>query len=266
MLFPTLGDMPVSMIDKVAVIRALDPIWARTPVTASRLRGRLEGVLAWAKVRDLRTGDNPASWELLKYAGFKEPARAKHHTALPYARMGEFMEALRRIDTAAARCLEFLILTAARAGEATGAMWGEVDLANRVWTLPASRMKGGREHRVPLSDAAMAVVLERMPRGSGPIFGARSNTIRALAARMAGKEATVHGFRSTFRTWADEQTSYPHHVVEQALAHTIGTKVERAYRRGDLFEKRRRLMDAWAEFCRKPAARGAVLSFGNRAQ
>jgi integrase len=267
-VYPTLGELPVSAIDVGLVVQVLDPIWAKKPETASRVRGRIEAVLDAATVRGYRQGPNPAQWK--GNLAHILPARAKvrkvaHHAALPFDQMSEFLAALQCRDGMGARALEFAILTAARTGEVLGARWGEIDLAAKLWTVAAERMKAGREHRVPLSDAALAV-LERVrplalmkdnkPDPVAPVFpGPRrslslSNMSMEMALRrMARNDITVHGFRSSFSDWAAERTNYPRDVVEMALAHTIENKVEAAYRRGDLFEKRRQLMEAWARLC-----------------
>jgi integrase len=254
-----INDLPVAAIDTALVVEVLEPIWYITPETASRIRGRIENVLAWATVRGLRVGDNPARWS----GHLKEllPAKAKvaavvHYQAVPYRDLPAFMSELRARPGTSARALEFTVLTAARSGETIGAKWAEVDLAAKVWTAPAARMKGGREHRVPLSDRAIAI-LESLPREGEYVFGKGkplSQAMRKLARSMLGMGATVHGFRSTFRDWASEQTSYPHEMCELALAHAVGSKVEAAYRRGDMMEKRRRLMADWAAYCERPPA------------
>jgi integrase len=253
--YPTLGDMPVAEVDTAAVLRVLEPIWRTKTETASRVRGRIERVLAWAQVKGHRSGDNPARWtghlrEALPSRSEIQPVN--HHGALPYAELPAFMVALGQQIGVAARCLEFTILTAARTGEAIGARWSEIDLKARTWTVPAQRMKANKQHVVPLSDAALAL-LAALPRSSDLLFeGARagrpiSNMAMAMVLRRMGHAAiTVHGFRSTFRDWAAEQTNHPNHVVEMALAHTIGDKVEAAYRRGELLTKRRKLMTDWA--------------------
>ena len=266
---PTLGDQPVAAIDTALVMKVLDPIWRAIPETASRVRGRIEAVLDWAKARGYRSGENPARWR--GHLDHLLPARAKvqrvkHLAALSYTEIGAFIATLRQHGSMGARALEFTILTAARTGEVLGATWDEIDFAAKVWTIPASRTKAGREHRVPLSKAALAVLKDMHEiKRSDYIFpgqrGALSDKIMQLTLRrMERDDLTVHGFRSTFRDWAAETTSFPNHVVEMALAHTIPNAVEAAYRRGDLFEKRRRLMEAWAEFCAKPAAGGKVVA------
>ena len=268
--YPVFGDLPVSTVDTGLVLKALEPIWKTRTETATRVRQRIEAVLDWAKVRGYRSGENPARWG--GHLEYQLPARSKvskvkHHAALPYGDIGEFMRALRLDSSVTAAALEFTILTAGRTGEVIGARWGEIDLEAKVWTVPAERMKAGRDHRVPLSDAAVAV-LDRMkplaPVGSAPdgyVFpGVRkgkplSNMTMLMALRRMGHDdLTVHGFRSTFRDWAGETASgFPHDVVEMALAHTVKNKVEAAYRRGDLLEPRRRLMSAWASACAAPA-------------
>jgi integrase len=258
---PVFGSIAVQDVDVALVTKVIEPIWNSKPETANRVRGRIEAVLDWAKVRGFREGENPARWR--GHLDHLLPARSKirrvkHHAALPYEQLGIFMKDLRTREGMAAAALEFLILTATRTGEVIGARWNEVDFASRVWTIPGERMKGGREHRVPLSAPALTV-LERM-RGQGTevVFsGLRAGkslsnmALLALMGRMGRGDVTAHGFRSTFRDWTAERTSFPREVAEAALAHALDDKVEAAYRRGDLFEKRRRLMDAWGEFCGK---------------
>jgi len=270
LVYPTLGSLPVAAIDTPLVLKVLKPIWEKTPETASRVRGRIENVLGWATVHHYRVGDNPARWGgLLEHA---LPARSKiakveHHAALPYAEIGAFVAKLRGDSGVAAACLQFITLTAARLDEARSSTWDEIDLANRIWVVPARRMKADKEHRVPLSDGTIAI-LEQMQviRQSDYVFPGRlkgrpigDNTIWRLAKEAAGSDITIHGLRSSFRDWAAERTSFPREVAEMALAHAIPDAVEAAYRRGDLFEKRRRLMDAWATYCSRPAATGKVL-------
>jgi integrase len=262
--YPLLGALPVAEVTTENVLAALQPIWQVKPETAVRLRGRIEAILDAATVKGLRTGENPARWK--GHLAQILPARSKvapveHHAALPYSDLPAFFLRLQAADGLGARALELAILTAARTGEVIGATWGEVDMAGKVWTIPGARMKAGREHRVPLSDSALALLRKmRTLRASDapgePVFpGGRpgkglSNMALTMAVRrLKGEEITVHGFRSTFRDWAAETTSFPSEVVEMALAHAVGDKVEAAYRRGDLFEKRRGLMDSWAAFC-----------------
>lgn len=258
--FPIIGKLPVSAVDTGLVLNVIKPIWESKTVTADRVRHRIEKVLSWASFHGLRKGDNPARWKgnLSEALPSRQLiAKTKHFPALPGAEVPAFMAALRAREGVSARALEFTILTAARTSEATGARWSELDLASGVWTVPAGRIKGGREHRVPLSDRALAI-LQAMPREGDFVFpGTRKDraisnmAMDAVMRRMGFKDgrATVHGFRSTFRVWAAERTAYPNHVVEMALAHTIGSKVEAAYQRSDLFEKRQRLMAEWAEYC-----------------
>jgi integrase len=260
--YPVFGSLPVAGVDTVLVMRCLEPIWNEKAETASRLRGRIESVLDWASVRGYRAGDNPARWRghLAKLL----PTRAKvqsveHHAALPYAEMPAFVAELRKQTGVAARALEFTILTGTRTGEVLGAEWGEINLDERVWTIPASRMKAGAEHRVPLCDRAIELLKELGPSSRGYVFpGQRprqplSNmAMLMLLKRMEREDLTVHGFRSTFRDWAAEKTNTPREVCEIALAHTIGNKADAAYRRGDLFERRRALMAQWQRYCETP--------------
>ena len=254
---PVVGDLAVQDIELPHVLKILEPIWTTKTETAKRLRGRLEMVLDWATARDYRTGLNPARWrghldKLL--AKPSKVARVVHHKALAIDDMPAFMARLRAADGVGARALEFAILTAARPGEVRGAAWGEIDLEGRLWTVGPERMKAGREHRVPLSKAAMAL-LKRPKRAADTDFvfpaaqGGRLSdmTLSAVLRRM--KVAAVpHGFRSTFRDWAAERTAYSGEAAEMALAHTVGNKVETAYRRGDMFARRRQMMEDWARF------------------
>jgi integrase len=266
---PVFGKLSVAAIDTGLVMKVLDPLWKTKPETASRVRGRVESILDWAATRGFRTGENPARWKghLDKLLPRRSKVRAvEHHAALAYGEIGAFMAELRQRHGVAARALELTILTAARSGEILGARWEEIDLQARVWTVPAGRMKSGREHRVPLSTAAVAV-LNRLARvrESDQVFPGDQRAVLsnmamlALLRRMGRGDLTVHGFRSSFRDWAAERTSFANEVVEMALAHAISDKVEAAYRRGDLFEKRRKLMDAWASYCAKPAVAGEVV-------
>lgn len=269
---PVIGALPVQDIDTTLVLKVLEPIWSAKPETASRLRGRIENVLDWAKARGLRQGENPARWRgHLKHLLAERKARdVEHHPALPYSALPAFMEKLRAQESIAALALEFTILTAARTGETIGMTQPEIDLAAKAWTVPPERMKVGKEHRVPLSARALAILAEmdRIKVSEFVFPGFRrgkplSNmAMLKLLERMGCDDITVHGFRSTFRDWAAEMTNFPNHVVEMALAHSIGDKVEEAYRRGVLFDKRRRLMAAWEAYCTTPkAAAATVVSF-----
>jgi integrase len=250
------------------VLKVLKPIWKIKRETASRLRGRIELVLDWARVHGYRSGENPARWKgNLKDALPTGAHDVKHHTALPYSEIGSIMTALRERDDRGARALEFTILTAARTGETLGAAWYEIDFANKVWKIPATRMKAGREHRVPLTAAAIEL-LEQMQtirdrefvfpglKAGQPLSGL---AMLMVLRRMGHDDLTVHGFRSTFRDWAADRTNFPREVVEMALAHRIGNEAELAYRRTDLFEKRRRLMAMWADYCGTAALTASVL-------
>ena len=260
-VYPIIGDLPVAEVATAHVLQILEPIWKEKPETASRVRGRIETILNSAKARGYRDGENPARWR-----GHVEqilPARTRtsrgHHKAMPYADIPAFICALRTREAMAALALEFTILTAARSGEVLGASWSEVDLAKAVWTVPASRMKAGKEHRVPLSSRAVAILEEVKPLGSEAVFsgtggGKLSGMAMAMLLRRMKVDLTVHGFRSGFRDWAAESTGFAHEVCEMALAHAIGNQAEAAYRRGDLFDKRRKLMEAWASYCATPAS------------
>jgi integrase len=268
---PIIGGLSVQAIDTGLVLRVLEPIWTAKPETASRLRGRIESVLDWAKVRGYRQGENPARWR--GHLDKLLPARAKvrrveHHAALPYADLPTFIATLRVQEGTAARALEFAILTAARTGEVIGAKWDEINVVERVWTVPAEHMKAGKEHRVPLSDPALAI-LEKLAAvrqnefvfPGGKVGRPLSNMALLMTLRRMGHEnLTTHGFRSSFRDWAAERTSYPAEVAEMALAHAVGDKVEAAYRRGDLFQKRRQLAESWAKFCATPSEAGQLVS------
>jgi integrase len=251
-------------------MRALEPIWMTRAETAVRLRGRIEKILDWAKVQGYREGDNPARWRG-HLAALLPPrskvARVEHHPALPYRQMGEFMAELRKQEGTAASALEFAVLTAARTGEVIGARWAEVNLEEALWTIPAERTKAHREHRIPLSPAAIAV-LEKMRKraegefvfpGATPSAPLSTRAMSWVLERMHRYDITVHGFRSAFRDWAAEQTAFPREVAEMALGHAVGSQVEAAYRRGDLREKRRKLMEAWAAYCAAPAKSGKVV-------
>jgi len=254
-VYPVIGELPVADIGTPHVLQILEPIWLEKPETASRIRGRIEALLDAAKARGYREGENPARWR--GHIAQILPARSKltrgHHKAMPYAKLPLFMSQLRSREATAALALEFVILTATRTGELLGATWNEVDLDKAVWTIPAIRMKAGKEHRVPLSPRAVEILQSVKPRGSDWLFpsekgGKLSTMAMSMLLRRMKLDFTVHGFRSSFRDWSAECTGYAHEVCEMALAHTIGNKAEAAYRRGDMFEKRRRLMIDWANF------------------
>ncbi len=255
-VYPVIGDLFVAEVATAHVLQILEPIWKAKPETASRVRGRIETILDAAKARGYREGENPARWR--GHVAQILPARAKltrgHHKAMPYDTLPSFVGALHKREAVAALALEFTILTAARTGEVIGAKWGEVDLDQAVWTIPAIRMKAGKEHRVPLSERAVDILRSTQGLGKEWLFpatkgGSMSGMAMAMLLRRMDIDVTVHGFRSGFRDWCAECTGYAHEVAEMALAHTIDNKVERAYRRGDLFDKRRRLMDEWAAYC-----------------
>jgi integrase len=281
--YPTIGALPVDAIDTGHVVQILTPIWTAKNETASRVRGRIETILDWARVQDYRTGENPARW-----AGHLEhllPARAKvhksgHHPALPWTQIPKFMAELQAQEGLAARCLEFTILTAARSGESRGLPW-EGEIAGDLWTVPAGRMKRDREHRVPLAAPALATIdYMRTVRQNDYVFPGddpdaplsdmsltavirRMNEARKKAGlplwidpKQGGREVVPHGFRSSFRDWVDEATEFPDWLAEAALAHAKGDKVEAAYKRGEALAKRRKLMEAWAECCGSSAASG----------
>jgi integrase len=262
--------LPVNQITTDDVLSVLKKIWNEKPETASRVRGRIERVLDAAKAQGLRSGENPARWRgHLEQLLPKRPRLARgHHAAMNYAEVGAFMARLQARQSTAALALEFAILTATRSGEALGARWDEIDFDRALWTIPATRMKSGREHRVPLSQRAIEIVQSiHAARNNGFVFagqtagGALSPMALAMVLRrMKIDNATVHGFRSAFRDWAAERTNFTNEVCEAALAHVIENKAEAAYRRGDLFDKRRKLMDAWAAYCGTSSV-GKVLAF-----
>jgi integrase len=271
--YPVIGDLPVQSITTALVMKILDPIWSKKSETASRVRGRLETVISAAKARGEFSGENPARWKGHLEAILPKQSKlskVKNHPALPYADLPAFMQTLRAREGIAAAALEFQILTATRPGNAVGARWSEFDLADAVWTIAGENMKGGREHKVPLSAAALSV-LERMGRirnGEFVFYGADARRPLSDAAtgavldRMGRADIVPHGFRSTFRTWVGEKTGFPREVAEKALAHLVGDETERAYDRGDMFEKRRLLMEAWAVFAASnPAHSADVLAF-----
>lgn len=257
---PVIGEIPVSKIETAHVLRILTPIWSTKTETATRVRGRIEKILDWAKVQGYRSGDNPATWRGHLSEALPNPskvAKEAHHPALPWVEIGGFMVALRTMQGAAAQAMEMIILTATRTSEVLNAKWTEFDIEAGVWVIPKERMKGFREHRVPLSVAAIGVLEKAKAEktGSEYVFTGRKkaalSNMACLATlkRMGRGDLTVHGFRSTFRDWVSESTSYPRDVAEMALAHKIEDKSEAAYRRGDLIEKRRALMSDWAAHC-----------------
>jgi integrase len=261
--YPTFGSLAVASVDSGLVLKSLEPIWTTKAETASRLRQRIEAVLDWARVRGYREGENPARWkghldQTLPARG--QVAKVEHHAALPYNEIAAFIRKLREQAGNSALALEFAILTAARSGEVMGAIWDEIDTHAKLWTIPAERMKAGKEHRVPLCKSALAV-LDKLPKAKPGAFvfpgGKPGKPLSAMALlmtlrRMQRSDLTAHGFRSTFRDWVAEQTDFPHEVAEIALAHTVSNKVEAAYRRGDLFEKRRQLAETWGAYCSDP--------------
>jgi integrase len=266
---PVMGKLLVRDVDLPQVMKVLEPIWSTKTETATRLRGRIEAVLDWATVSKFRHGLNPARWRghldklLAKPSKIAKPV---HHAAIPVGEVGAFMVKVRAAEGTGARALEFAVLTAARSGEVRGATWAEIDLDGALWTIPGERMKAAKAHRVPLSPAALAV-LAAQPHMAGtdlvfaaPRGGVLSDMTLTAVMRRMRVNAVPHGFRSTFRDWCSERTNYPRDVAEMALAHAIGDSVEAAYRRGDLLDKRRRMMDEWAAFCAKvEPARGAVV-------
>ena len=257
---PHFGKLPVGAVETPQIMQALQPIWTTKPETAARVRGRIEAILDWATVSGLRDGANPARWK-----GHIEkllPKRSKvaaveHHAALAYAELPAFFLRLQAADGMGAKALEFAILTAARTGEVLGATWQELDVEARLWTIPAARMKAGREHRVALSGAAVVLLrkLATIRQGDYVFPGQQDGkplsnmALLMCLRRMDRDDLTAHGFRSTFRDWCAEQTNFPSEVAEMALAHTVAGKVEAAYRRGDMLEKRRELAEAWARYC-----------------
>lgn len=264
--YPTVGNLLVKDVELSHLISILDPIWKSKTQTAKRLRGRIEQILDWASARGFRDGLNPARWrghldKLLAAPG--KIGKVTHHAALPLAKLGDFMYQLRAAQGMGARALEFLILTAARSGEVRGAMWAEIDFVAKTWTIPASRMKAAKEHRVALSSSAIKLLRDIPKSDSSLVFPAPRGgqlsdmTLTAVVRRM-NAQAVPHGFRSTFRDWAAECTNYPRDVAEMALAHSIGSKVEAAYRRGDLFEKRKLMMADWATFCAKSEGKTVI--------
>lgn len=258
--FPFIGKQLVSEIDTALVMKCLQPIWTTKTETASRVRGRIESVLDYAAALKHRRGDNPARWRGHLDNLLPKPSKVgkrEHHAALPFAQAGAFMKALRAQQGLGARALEYTILTGTRTGEAIGARWSEIDLEAAVFTVPASRMKSKKPHRVPLSKPAITLLKNLQGLDKELVFpGAKAGNplsnmamLKLLQKGMGRADLTVHGFRSTFRDWAAEQSNFANEVIEMALAHTIEDPTEAAYRRGDLFDKRARLMQAWADYC-----------------
>jgi integrase len=261
---PDLGALPVQAIDMALVLKVIEPIWTTKPETAGRLRGRLESILDWARVRGYREGDNPARWR--GHLDKVLPARSKirkveHHAALAYAELPRFLQTLHEQEGTAASALEFTILTAARTGETLGLKWSEIDLLDKTWKIPANRMKAQKEHRVPLSPRSLAILgekrsFQRVADNDAFVFPGSKHgrplsnmAFLMLLRRMGRSDLTTHGFRSTFRDWAAERTNFPAEVVEMALAHSVTNKTVAAYNRTDLFERRRKLMEQWERYC-----------------
>ncbi len=256
-VFPKIGQLQIAKIETTDVIGTLTPIWSDKPETASRVRQRIEAVIDYATALGIRSGDNPARWRGHLDHLLPKPTKVravKHHPALPHAEISAFMSELSARTGVASRALGFTILTAARSGETRGMTWGEVNMENCIWSIPGSRMKAGKDHRVPLSADAIALlgprrddnklVFESEAKPGRPIS---DMSMTAVLRRMEQNGITVHGFRSTFRDWAGESTGFPREVIEAALAHRIRDRAEAAYARSDLFDKRRNLMDAWAQ-------------------
>ncbi len=280
---PVLGKVPVGDVDVGMVLKVIEPMWSTKTETANRVRGRMESVLDWAVARGYRKDANPARWKGLLDKLLPAPAKITktvHHRALPYADLPAFLEQLKAAEGNGALALQFLILTASRSGEVRGARWDEIDMGQRLWVVPAERMKAHKEHRVPLSDAAInllknqrAVVAESClyvfpgyRASADPETGAPlSNMTLTAVLRRLNVDAVPHGFRSTFRDWCAEKTDYANEVAEMALAHTVASKVEAAYRRGDLLEKRRSLMKDWADYATQ-TAQGAAVTDGHHSK
>jgi integrase len=274
--YPVLGKLSIADVDTGLVLKVLEPIWTEKPETAGRVRGRIESILDWGTARHYRDGENPARWRghLDKLLPRRSKVRAvKHHAAMAYADLPAFMAKLRDMESISARALEFTILSAARTGETIGARWDEIDLAGKTWIVPGDRMKSGRGHKVPLSDRALEI-LTKLPRemnNTHLFIGARKGaglSNMAMLELLRGVDGcdglTVHGFRSSFRDWAGELTYFPREIAEAALAHVLKDKTEAAYMRGDLLAKRRKLMEAWANFCAKPPGKIVPIEHGRK--
>jgi integrase len=262
-VYPQIGALAVADVDQAAVMRIIQPIWNAKPTTASRVLNRIERILDFAAAHEYRSNDNPAARVVSALPKKSRIAKVKHFAALPWEEMPAFVQQLRGLKTTAARCLEFLIYTTTRSEEAIGALWDEIDFKAKAWTIPAERMKGGGEHRVPLSRAALELLTD-MPRSGPLVFGdgtmlqdhaLRRQVLAKLrpgASKLTSSVAT-HGFRGSFKTWAGESTNFANETIELALAHKVGNKVEQAYEKGDKYTKRSRLMQAWADYLAKPA-------------
>jgi integrase len=257
-----LRPLPVAAIDTAVIIRTLEPLWHERPETMSRVRARIEAVLDWASVRGFRSGDNPATWKTISKAlpSRTKIVKVKHFDAIPYAELPAFVSELRQRADTAAQALQFVILTAARTSEVIGATWSEIDLDAAVWTVAGSRMKAGKDHKVPLAPQVIELLRSLYREaGNGYVFigsrqghGLSAGILVRLMQRM-GRSETVHGMRSAFSDWAHERTGHSNHTIEISLAHAVGSKTERAYRRGSMFDKRRALMESWATFCLSPS-------------
>ena len=267
--YPVLGKLDIQTVDVGLVLEVLEPIWNEKPETARRVRGRIEAVIDWARARNWREGENPARWKghLDQLLSKRSRQSVRNHPALPYSEIGDFIAALEAQEGVAAMGLQFLILTAGRTGEVIGARWSEIDMDGQTWTVPGERMKASKPHRIPLSDKVIQI-LKKMNEtrlsdyvfpGMRPKAHLSNMAFAALLKRMDHGHITTHGFRSTFRDWAAECTAFPSEVCEQALAHAVANRVEAAYRRGDLFDKRRRLMDDWAAYCYAPTVQAGEI-------
>lgn len=275
--YPVIGKLPVQAIDTALVVKVLEPIWQKKTETAKRLRGRIESILDWAKVREYRQGENPARWRGHLENLLARPSKlikVEHFAALPYTKVNAFLQSLEGQAGMGAEALKLVIYTACRSREVLEATWDEIDLTDKIWTIPAERMKTGKEHRVPLTPPVLAILRDMKreqerfsddgthptsyifpnAKGDAPLSNA---VMLALLKRMNRKDITVHGFRSSFRDWAAEQTNFPREVAEAALAHALQSRVEAAYRRSDLFDKRRLLMEKWARYCQQEQSEGS---------
>jgi integrase len=259
---PVIGNLPVDVIDLKLVMQVIEPIWQTKNTTADRVRSRIESILDWAATREMRSAENPARWRGRIENLLPRPSKVwtiQNYPALHYDDIPGFIKKLRGLEFRHALTLEFTILTVARTTEVLGAQWSEIDMKERLWTIPPHRMKGGKEHRVPLTERPMAILLQLIAKQeNGHVFPgertaqAASTVMREALHRLGYDKLTVHGFRSTFSDWVAECTDFPDWVADKALAHLVGDETKRAYQRGDLLEKRRLLMDAWGTYCEKP--------------